>query len=250
MWVLGHLGFASAIFAVGARVSAKRWDGETGARAFRWFLLGSLLPDLVDKPVGRVILGEHFQNGRIYFHTLLVLLLFLAAGFLLHRVRDARFLAISAGMAVHLLLDAIWAFPETALWPLLGPFPRFPEEGSFWQYLVEQFRNPMVVATELSGLAALLLSLVALGYGSPGRALRLLFPVGWGKGAQGVASTGGNSLSREPDVGSPGGAGNGASPGNHRPYALCPRGWGRLKSNDAATGRRRGRNSPGGDEVT
>ncbi|MEJ5186278.1 MAG: metal-dependent hydrolase [Candidatus Geothermincolales bacterium] len=177
MWIMAHAGFASAVFAAGVRLSKESWDEKRKATAFRWFLLGSLLPDLVDKPLGKVIFGGYFQNGRIFFHTLLVLSLFLAVGVILWRKGDIRVISLAAGMAVHLLLDGLWTFPETAFWPLLGPFPRFPEKGSLWKYLVEQLKDPLVLFTELSGLVALVLSLRAMGYSSTRKAIGLFLPV-------------------------------------------------------------------------
>ncbi len=181
MWFLAHVGYASAVFAIGCKVARKKPNGERRAAFLRWFLLGSILPDLVDKPVGRVIFGDQFQNGRIFFHTFLFLIVLVAVGFFLWRRGEPRLGFLAAGMALHLLLDGFWSFPETFLWPSLGPFPRYPETGSFWKYLVEQFRNPWFIITELSGALALLISLRAMGYISPLSAKRLFlrpFPGG------------------------------------------------------------------------
>lgn len=178
MWILAHAGFASALFAASSGLWGKGQSEEDRARAFRWFLLGALLPDLVDKPLGRAIFGDYFQNGRIFFHTLLVLCLMLAVGLLLRRRGDVRILSLAAGMAIHLFLDAIWIFPETALWPFLGPFLRFPETGSFWSRLLEQLSNPFTVVTELFGLLALAISLWAMGYRTPKKVFGLLCPAG------------------------------------------------------------------------
>jgi len=36
--------------------------------------LGAILPDLIDKPIGRILLGESVANGRLFGHTLLFVL--------------------------------------------------------------------------------------------------------------------------------------------------------------------------------
>ncbi len=38
-------------------------------------LIGSMLPDIIDKPLGGLICKETLGNGRTYAHTLLFLLL-------------------------------------------------------------------------------------------------------------------------------------------------------------------------------
>ncbi len=52
----------------------------TGRVDYRLILLGSLLPDTIDKPVGLLILRDFFSNGRIFGHSFLFSLLILAAG--------------------------------------------------------------------------------------------------------------------------------------------------------------------------
>ena len=37
---------------------------------YRFLLIGSLLPDLIDKPIGGIFFYQTFQNGRIFAHTL------------------------------------------------------------------------------------------------------------------------------------------------------------------------------------
>ena len=38
---------------------------------WRFIIIGSMLPDIIDKPLGMFILGDTFSNGRIFAHTLL-----------------------------------------------------------------------------------------------------------------------------------------------------------------------------------
>jgi hypothetical protein len=99
---------------------------------FRWILFGTLLPDLIDKPVF-LLLSRHFHEAgweagkRGFAHTL-VFLVFLA---LLSRRRESPALwAVTAGTATHLALDVISKSTEgtsTAVgslrvlfWPLAG----------------------------------------------------------------------------------------------------------------------------------
>lgn len=84
---------------------------------YRLVLLGSMLPDIIDKPVGVILLG----NGRIFGHTLLFALGLLVAGGLLYSQRHKAWLLILGyGCAIHLVLDRMWQTPATLLWPLYG----------------------------------------------------------------------------------------------------------------------------------
>jgi hypothetical protein len=72
MWPLAHLGIGSAMGRVGSQ----------NKLPFRWLLLGTLLPDLVDRPFYFGLgVYEHFSNGgwvpgkRGFAHTALFLLL-------------------------------------------------------------------------------------------------------------------------------------------------------------------------------
>lgn len=86
---------------------------------FRFLLVGSMLPDLIDKPLGMVILPQ-LSNGRAYAHTLLFALVLLVGAIVLPpRARPAAF-ALFAGDIVHLALDGMWQNSYVLLWPIRG----------------------------------------------------------------------------------------------------------------------------------
>jgi len=84
--------------------------------------VGSLLPDLIDKPLGLIFFRDLFDaNSHLYGHTLLLsLLLLLTGSFLFARRGDARLLCLGLGHVSHLLVDPVTHAPGTLLWPLLG----------------------------------------------------------------------------------------------------------------------------------
>jgi hypothetical protein len=152
MFALGHLGLGKT---VAARPYGRFSRGETRA-----FLLGALLPDLIDKPLfylpfwitGRsagILSGTH-----LFAHTGLFLLL-LSGTAAVTRSRQLRALAI--GVATHFLLDCVGLSMGlgTLLWPLLGwRFPAYPFRG-LGQHLLTML-NPITLAGELVGAAILL----------------------------------------------------------------------------------------------
>ncbi|KAF5045471.1 LexA-binding, inner membrane-associated putative hydrolase [anaerobic digester metagenome] len=95
-----------------------------GDRRFIGFAaLGAVLPDLIDKPVGHILLAESLNSGRLFTHGLLFLALLLMAGIILERRRGSfALLAVAAGVLSHQILDAMWAAPVAWYFPFLGPY--------------------------------------------------------------------------------------------------------------------------------
>ena len=87
----------------------------------RILLLGSLLPDIIDKPLGQLLFREVFSTGRIFGHTLLFLLVISLVGLWLYRREKKNWpLVLSFGTFTHLSFDQMWLNPATLLWPLFG----------------------------------------------------------------------------------------------------------------------------------
>ena len=116
---------------------------------------GSMLPDIIDKPLGLIVFGSP-NMGRTIAHTLLFLLLLAALSF---HTRDIRLISITWGVLAHLILDGMWNSPEILLWPLLGPFPERPllDTLSFLEMLLTGLKDPGILIPELAGFAYLLL---------------------------------------------------------------------------------------------
>ncbi len=88
---------------------------------YRLLLVGSLLPDLLDKPMGELFFYRTFQNGRIFGHTLFLNILLAALGiYVLKRRRSIWLFTLAFGSTVHLILDRMWLNPQTLLWPVYG----------------------------------------------------------------------------------------------------------------------------------
>jgi membrane-bound metal-dependent hydrolase YbcI (DUF457 family) len=128
-------------------------------RFMRWadlaiLALGSMLPDIIDKPLGLLVFGTP-AAGRTICHTLLFLLVL---GALAVYLKDVRLASLFAGVLAHLTLDFMWQSPVILFWPLLGNFPVVRELGVFdyMQALLYNLRNPMVWVPEVLGLAYLI----------------------------------------------------------------------------------------------
>lgn len=168
MLLLAHTGItlgAATLLAGATELKKKNGDG-----ILTWFtslaeyvdirilLVGSLLPDIIDKPVGVFFFRGTFSSGRIFAHTLLFLVILTAAGYYLYRRRRRTWLLVLAfGTFVHIILDQIWATPRTMLWPLLGfTFDRLEVSEWLTYWFWDLFIYPDLFIPEILGLAILL----------------------------------------------------------------------------------------------
>jgi inner membrane protein len=156
----GHAGITLGVSAVIAYVADEKrkesgWFTSLSRHVdIRWLVIGSLLPDIIDKPIGIYLFKDTFDNGRIFSHTLLFLILVSAVGvFLWKRYHRVWMLSLAAGTLMHLVLDESWLAPGTLFWPLLGlNFPRI-ELNDFLLNLFEAlFLVPKTTISELIGL--------------------------------------------------------------------------------------------------
>ena len=137
MYLLAHAMVGLLIGVVLVAITGER-------RVLAFAVLGAVLPDLIDKPLGHILLAGTVDYGRIYFHGLTILFLILAAGLLLyHYRRRIELLALAAGMASHQFFDGMWRHPVEWFWPFLGPLPShgYPEDY-FWESVLRELAQP------------------------------------------------------------------------------------------------------------
>lgn len=133
MFIFGHIGITLGIFYLLSRLSSK----NNFAASVPWIVIGALLPDFIDKPLGRIILADTIGSGRIFAHTLLFGFLLVLAGYYLYNQGKHEILIVAGASFCHILEDQIWNNPGVFLWPLFGwEFPRDAISGSFMEYLM------------------------------------------------------------------------------------------------------------------
>jgi inner membrane protein len=123
----------------------------------RLLFVGSLLPDIVDKPVGQFFFRGVFSNGRVLSHTLLFLIIVTLAGLWFHRRYAKNWLLVLAfGILTHLICDQMWRSPRTLLWPIYGfSFERMDLTHWVSNLLYALQTNAQVYVPELVGLVIL-----------------------------------------------------------------------------------------------
>lgn len=191
MFLLGHLGITLATVNVstaflgklqGASIALEPGKAEDPSHNpmsgrlspaspldYRLLLLGTVLPDLIDKPLGMILLREQIANGRIFSHTFLFALIILHTGFLLSGQGRRMFLSLFTGVLFHLAFDGMWLDRHTLLWPLYGwYFPKgvpMPLPEIAGNYLHALFATPALMGTEAIGGMILLVAVLSLLYG-------------------------------------------------------------------------------------
>jgi hypothetical protein len=107
MLLFGHIGLTLGILYLVHLLTRRNFS-------YPLIIIGSILPDLIDKPLGRVILP--LGSGRLIGHTLIFLLILVFIGLF----RGILVLALAS--ALHLIEDRMWDQPAILLWPILGGF--------------------------------------------------------------------------------------------------------------------------------
>lgn len=167
MLMFGHPGITLGAAALIAAAVRREPAGESAAASWfvplsrcldiRLLLVGSMLPDIIDKPVGQFFFRDTFSNGRIFSHTLLFLIVLAGAGFFLYkRYRQFWMLTLAAGTFTHLVLDAMWLAPATLFWPAMGfGFEKEVLDDWLWMLFHGTVTHPERAIPELIGLGML-----------------------------------------------------------------------------------------------
>jgi hypothetical protein len=146
--ILWHLGLTPA---------AVRYVYKDPAMDLRWVMLGALLPDLIDKPIGSVFFHDTFGTHRLAAHAVIfpVVLLFVVLAVTRRGPVRKALVGLVIGTLFHLVLDAAWTDPEAFWWPFFGW--EFPEQAdsAIGPLLARMLTDPLVWAGELVGGAYL-----------------------------------------------------------------------------------------------
>lgn len=140
-------------------LSAASWLTSLASRIdIRLLLVASLLPDIIDRPVGQLLFRDTFSSGRIFCHTLLFSILISLIGLYIYRSRGKLWLLVlSFGTFAHLIFDQMWLAPKTLLWPLYGfAFEKTDITGWMPRLLHALLTDPEVYVPELVGLVLLI----------------------------------------------------------------------------------------------
>lgn len=162
-----HLGAALWLF---------RWVFRDPGVDVRFLLLGAIVADLIDLPVGTIILAGRYSTGGLWFHSLLLPTIYMIIVLVLTRRGRARraWMALGVGWLFHLLLDGMWTSREVFLWPFFG-IEIHAGEAPYWPLAWERaMSDPWRWVQEVIGLAYLTWLWLAVGLNIPERRLAVI----------------------------------------------------------------------------
>lgn len=136
----------------------------------RVLLLGALLPDLIDTPIGLVYYSD-LGAVRLVTHGLLLAAAVMVGVVLATRRGRPRkmWMPLAIGLLFHILLDAMWLDPETLWWPLLGWDFTASGADTVAGYLESVLTSWRVWLLEAAGLLYLVSLWVAAGLSDPAK---------------------------------------------------------------------------------
>ena len=151
MYLLGHLGI-TALSGHGME-KILNYKNPNLNYPYGLLLIGSMWPDLIDKPIGSLI----FSTGRWIAHSVLFILI---SGIILYFVlknmqRKLAFIESSIfiwGALMHILLDLPSIEPQVVFWPVLGIY--LPIKA--WNGFLFGVFSPYIWLTEIIGLICLI----------------------------------------------------------------------------------------------
>lgn len=150
MIFFGHLGITLLIVFIIFTILKENVD-------YRFVLVGAILPDILDKPIGDYIFYSIFQNGRIFGHTLLFVAAITLVGATVTRKYKVNFVELLAlGSLFHIAEDQVWKVPGTLFWPIFGlEFPKFDLENYAGYIFYVLFHEPSAYVPEIIGITLL-----------------------------------------------------------------------------------------------
>jgi len=145
MLPLGHVGVNFMVLNLFRRMRSRR--------NLTLLVLGSLLPDIIDKPLG-LLMFHGFGNGRLIAHTLMFNLAILAI--VLAFKRDL--VIVPTASLLHLIEDRMWREPKILFYPFMGDFPKKPVVPWYVRIerIVQAYHDPTILLSDLLGAILLI----------------------------------------------------------------------------------------------
>lgn len=119
MLFFGHIGITLDVILLFCFILNRQPD-------YRIVILGSMLPDIIDKPLYLLLYGTMPENGRFMGHSIFFVLLLIGISLVIYKkYKYAGFFVLPAAVFLHMLEDQMWNAPRAFLWPFTGLDPHF-----------------------------------------------------------------------------------------------------------------------------
>lgn len=146
MFIFGHIGLTIGLVLL-LLITVNKTE-LISTLDFRIIAVFAMLPDIIDKVLGHLFFYGILNNGRLFAHTLVFLIVF---SIIFYLVARTYWWLYTLPVLTHLVFDLMWQTPETLLWPTYGwGFERF--DMNVWEHWSQAlFGDPFVIATEIIG---------------------------------------------------------------------------------------------------
>jgi hypothetical protein len=135
MYIFAH------VFA-GALLGLIFWHLLDDRRAIPLCIAGSILPDLVDKPLG-LLFPAVLGGGRTIFHSLgIVLIIFIVTLLVFQSNNRLLGIGVAGAVLLHQVFDEMWTLPANWFYPLFGPFQGMMIPDYLSTYFWFEITNP------------------------------------------------------------------------------------------------------------
>lgn len=160
MIFLGHLGITTAAM----KKCEHLFSDDNNKIDYRVVFLGSVLPDIIDKPIAFFILDSSKVSDRLFGHTLIFSIILIILGYIYSTVNcNKNILILGVCSLIHLILDSMWLFPRTLFYPLYGiNFPFRLKMSQLPIYFTKLYSRPFLFISEIIGGAILIYYFIAL----------------------------------------------------------------------------------------
>jgi inner membrane protein len=167
MIFFGHLGITTACVKLYESTGKKEkisYKSKHTKIDYRMVFIGSMLPDIIDKPIGGFFFRNYFHNSRLFGHSLIFSITLILLGTYLNNYKKTnKILLIGAASLIHQILDSMWVYPRILYWPFLGlKFPKRVGEGWIKHDIIKLLTDPRTFMPEVIGGLILLYYFIKL----------------------------------------------------------------------------------------
>ena len=169
MLIFGHIGITTAVIKLYEKGTKKENNNSID---YRIVMVGSLLPDIIDKPLVQIIYGLQNHHGHFIAHSFIFSTLMIVLGICVFRMKNNKtILLLGICSLIHQIFDKMMLLPNVFFLPnidfnhfivlqkfefihniIIPVYAKFP----YLEDVVLYFEKPYVFISEIIGLSIII----------------------------------------------------------------------------------------------
>lgn len=118
MLIAGHIGLTVGVVKIYEKMTKKNSTKDSNFIDYRIVVLGSILPDIIDKPLVQIIYGLRNHDGHLIAHSFIFSALLIALGIIIFFTKkNKNVLLLGICSLIHQLFDKAISMPNIFLLP-------------------------------------------------------------------------------------------------------------------------------------